>query len=74
MKKLILLYAIVLIHFHGCYPVSHIVIGEKKNPINVNLVKVYSDFPEEYEKSLLKAKYVFPVFVGPRIAVRLSLL
>ena len=47
MKKLILLYAIVLIHFHGCYPVSHIVIGEKKNPINANIVKVYSDFPDE---------------------------
>ena len=50
MKKLILLYAIVLILFYGCYPVSHIIIGEKKNPINANLVKVYSDFPDEYEK------------------------
>tara|TARA_Y100001960_G_scaffold286908_1_gene324582 strand:- start:37 stop:465 length:429 start_codon:yes stop_codon:yes gene_type:complete len=50
MKKLILLHAIVLILFHGCYPVSHIIIGEKKNPINANLVKVYSDFPDEYEK------------------------
>ena len=50
MKNLILLLAIVLILFHGCYPVSHIIIGEKKNPINANLVKVFSDFPDEYEK------------------------
>ena len=50
MKKLILLYAILLILFLGCYPVSHIIIGEKKNPINANLVKVYSDFPDDYEK------------------------
>ena len=27
-----------------------IIIGEKKNPINANLVEVYSDFPDEYEK------------------------
>ena len=50
MKKLVLLYTIVLFLLQGCYPVSHIVIGEKKNPINANLVEVYSDFPDEYEK------------------------
>ena len=50
MKKLILLYAIVLILFQGCYPVSHIIIGEKKDPIKADLVIVYSDFPDEYEK------------------------
>ena len=50
MKKLIPIYTVVLVLFHGCYPVSHIVIGEKKNPINADQVKVYSDFPEEYEK------------------------
>ena len=50
MKRLILSFAIVLIIFQGCYPVSHIIIGEKNNPINANLVKVYSDFPDEYEK------------------------
>tara|TARA_B100001123_G_scaffold302088_1_gene337188 strand:+ start:1402 stop:1830 length:429 start_codon:yes stop_codon:yes gene_type:complete len=50
MKKLILLHAIVLILFHGCYPVSHIIIGEKKDPINADQVKVYLDFPDEYEK------------------------
>ena len=40
----------VLFLFHGCYPVSHIIIGEKKNPINANQVKVYLDFPPDYEK------------------------
>ena len=50
MKKLILLHAIVLILFHGCYPVSHIIIGEKKDPINADQVKGYLDFPDEYEK------------------------
>ena len=34
----------------GCYPVSHIVVGEKKEPIDPSQVIVYSDFPEEYEK------------------------
>ena len=50
MKKLIPIYALVLVLFHGCYPVSHIIIGEKKNPINAEQVKVYLDFPSEYEK------------------------
>ena len=41
---------IVLIINQGCYPVSHIIIGEKKTPINANEVKIYPDFPDEYEK------------------------
>ena len=50
MKRLILSFAIVLIIFQGCYPVSHIIIGEKKTPINANKVKIYPDFPDKYEK------------------------
>ena len=50
MKRLILSFAIVLIIFQGCYPVSHIIIGEKKTPINANKVKIYPDFPYKYEK------------------------
>ena len=41
---------IVLIINQGCYPVSHIIIGEKKTPINANEVKIYPDFPDKYEK------------------------
>ena len=41
---------IVLIINQGCYPVSHIIIGEKKTPVNINEVKIYSDFPINYEK------------------------
>ncbi len=41
---------IVLIINQGCYPVSHIIIGEKKTPINAYKVKIYPDFPDEYEK------------------------
>ena len=39
-----------LIINQGCYPVSHIIIGEKKTPINANKVKIYPDFPDKYEK------------------------
>ena len=41
---------IVLIINQGCYPVSHIIIGDKKTPVNINEVKIYSDFPINYEK------------------------
>ena len=50
MNKLIILYTILLILYQGCYPVSHIIIGEKKSPINANQVKVFPDFPDKYEK------------------------
>ena len=34
----------------GCYPVSHIIVGEQKAPIDYFNVKVYPDFPEGYSK------------------------
>ena len=34
----------------GCYPVSHIIVGEKRAPINPNDIKLYVDFPEKYQK------------------------
>ena len=34
----------------GCYPVSYIVVGETRPPINYNEVVVYADFPESCEK------------------------
>ena len=34
----------------SCYPVSHVIIGEKQPPIDYNNVKVYYNFPDNYEK------------------------
>ena len=34
----------------GCYPVSHILVGEIEKPLTVDMVKVYSDFPIQYKK------------------------
>ena len=34
----------------SCYPVSHVMIGDKQIPIDYNNVKVYYDFPDTYEK------------------------
>ena len=33
----------------GCYPVSHIVIGEVKSPISPYKVKILAEYPDEYE-------------------------
>ena len=45
-KSIVLLLAMILI---GCYPVSHIVIGETKSPISPSRVKTLSEYPDEYE-------------------------
>ncbi len=37
----------------GCVPVSHIVVGETRGPIHPSNVKIYIDYPEEYEKIAL---------------------
>ena len=37
----------------GCVPVSHIVVGETREPIHPSNVKIYIDYPEEYEKIAL---------------------
>tara|TARA_S200000501_G_scaffold221167_1_gene207509 strand:+ start:316 stop:735 length:420 start_codon:yes stop_codon:yes gene_type:complete len=34
----------------SCYPVSHVIIGEKQTPLDFNDVKVYHDYPDNYEK------------------------
>ena len=33
-----------------CYPVSHIIVGETQTPIDYTDVKVYTDYPDNYEK------------------------
>ena len=45
-KSIVLLLAMILI---GCYPVSHIVIGETKSPISPSQVKILSEHLDEYE-------------------------
>ena len=47
MKKLIV--SLIVIIFFGCYPVSHIIVGETRSPISPSKVKIYLEYPEEYE-------------------------
>ncbi|HJM84096.1 MAG TPA: hypothetical protein QGI69_02350, partial [Candidatus Marinimicrobia bacterium] len=49
-KSIVLLIVMILI---GCHPVSHIVVGETREPIHPSNVKIYIDYPEEYEKIAL---------------------
>ena len=49
MKHLWLILSLII----GCVPVSHIVVGETREPINPSKVKIYLDYPEEYEKIAL---------------------
>tara|TARA_B100000700_G_scaffold328572_1_gene446843 strand:- start:13261 stop:13683 length:423 start_codon:yes stop_codon:yes gene_type:complete len=35
--------------FIGCYPVSHVIVGEVKAPILPSEVVIYLEYPEEYE-------------------------
>ena len=35
--------------FFGCYPVSHIIVGETRSPISPSKVVVYLEYPEEYD-------------------------
>ena len=34
----------------ACYPVSHVIIGDTRTPIQYTDVKVYIDYPNNYEK------------------------
>ena len=34
----------------ACYPVSHVIIGDTRTPIEYTDVKVYIDYPDNYEK------------------------
>jgi len=46
-------YLILLILIISCHPVSHIIVGEKRDPISPENVKIYLDYPESYEKIAL---------------------
>ena len=51
MRKSILF--LIVMFLVGCVPVSHIVVGETREPIHPSNVKIYLDYPEEYEKIAL---------------------
>ena len=46
------LYSLLLSLFltMACYPVSHVIVGETRTPIDYNSVKIYADYPNDYEK------------------------
>ena len=45
--KILLLSIFIL---KACYPVSHVLIGETRSPVDFNNVKVYYDYPDVFEK------------------------
>ena len=49
-KKFVIM---IVIFFIGCVPVSHIIVGDKREPINPSNVEIYLDYPEQYEKIAL---------------------
>ena len=44
---------LIVIFFIGCVPVSHIIVGDQREPINPSNVEIYLDYPEQYEKIAL---------------------
>ena len=64
LRRLIILLLIV-----GCYPVSHMIVGDTREPISPSEVKIYLDFPEEYETiALIEASSEF-AFKDPSINI-----
>ena len=66
MKKIILLSILIIV---GCYPVSHMMVGDAREPISPYEVKVYLNFPEKYETiALIEASSEF-AFKDPAINI-----
>ena len=60
---------IILLLIVGCYPVSHMMVGDAREPISPYEVKVYLEFPEEYETiALIEASSEF-AFKDPSINI-----
>ena len=60
---------IILLLIVGCYPVSHMMVGDAREPISPYEVKVYLNFPEEYETiALIEASSEF-AFKDPAINI-----
>ena len=49
-KNLFKILVLALFLIVGCYPVSHIIVGDKRAPVNLSDVKIYAEFPSKYEK------------------------
>ena len=59
----------ILLLIVGCYPVSHMIVGDTREPISPSEVKIYLDFPEEYETiALIEASSEF-AFKDPSINI-----
>ena len=46
-------YLVLILFLINCHPVSHIVVGSKREPTSPENVKVYLEYPESYEKIAL---------------------
>ena len=46
-------YLVLILLLINCHPVSHIVVGSKREPTSPTDVKVYLEYPESYEKIAL---------------------
>ena len=46
----LLLLSLSLFLTKACYPVSHVIVGKTQIPIDYTDVKVYPDYPDNYEK------------------------
>ena len=46
----LLLLSLSLFLTKACYPVSHVIVGDTQPPIDYADVKVYIDYPNNYEK------------------------
>ena len=49
-KKFVIL---IVMFFIGCVPVSHIIVGDTREPIHPSNVEIYLDYPEQYQKIAL---------------------
>ena len=60
---------IILLLIVGCYPVSHMIVGDAREAIAPYEVKVYLNFPEKYETiALIEASSEF-AFKDPSINI-----
>ena len=60
MKKIIIFYLALIII--SCYPVSHIIVGNTREPISPTDVIIYLNYPEEYETiALIEASSEFAI-------------
>lgn len=50
MKKILISSLPILFLLYSCSPVSHILVGEKRMPIEPSEVQVYAEYPVKFEK------------------------